>query len=228
MNINISGIVKEYGDFILEVDDTTILSNEIIGLVGNNGAGKTTLLKLVSSLVLPDKGFVLFNNENILNNCHWKDYTGIYIDESCLIPFYTVKEFYQFIAHFRNLELKDLECRLEKFNSFFCLDFYKSKKRISDYSLGNRKKIGIIASLIHLPDFVILDEPFANLDPRSVSFLIEYLSNLKSKRNTTILISSHDIHYLKKLVDRCLILENGKVVSDITSGFDKINQILNN
>ena len=103
----------------------------------------------------------------------WKLYTGSFIDEGFLIDYLTPDEYFQFIASLHNMSAGDLEAALAGYEELFAGEIRGKKKYIRDLSKGNQKKVGIVGALLSNPDILILDEPFANLDPSTQFRLIE-------------------------------------------------------
>lgn len=213
--IQINQVEKRYGTTVaLSIYDLTINPGETIGLVGNNGAGKTTLFSLMLDLIKPHTGNILINDIDVSQSEDWKAYMGAYVSENFLIDYLTPDEYFTFIAGLHNWNAADLNIFLGSFNEFFNDEIVGKKKYIRDLSKGNQKKVGIVGALIGDPDFIILDEPFANLDPTTQSRLIGLINNLKSSEKT-ILISSHDLTNVTEVSSRFIVLEKGRLVKDI-------------
>lgn len=213
MLIQFQNITKRYGDItVLDIESLSISSGECIGLVGNNGAGKTTAFSLLLDLIKATDGLVLSKGEDVSKDESWKSFTGAFIDETFLIDFLTPEEYFQFIAGLHNWSDGDLSSFLDQFEEFFNGEVLGQKKYNRDLSKGNQKKVGIVGALIGNPEIVILDEPFASLDPTSQN----RLKNLIKSRieNHTFLISSHDLNHVADVSSRILVLEKGKVIMD--------------
>ncbi|MFT7035992.1 MAG: ABC-2 type transport system ATP-binding protein, partial [Cyclobacteriaceae bacterium] len=164
MKIEINNLSKLYHKNVaLEIEHLSLDAGCVLGLVGNNGAGKTTLLRLILDLIKANSGRVLLNGLDVHRNEGWKQHTGSYMDEGFLIPFLTPEEYFLFIARNYNLSFDIMEQRLNLFHSFFAGEILNNNKYIRDFSLGNKRKIGIAGALAVNPKLLILDEPFANL-----------------------------------------------------------------
>jgi len=214
--IEIQNLAKIFGNHTaLNIQSLTIQTGECFGLVGNNGAGKTTLFRCLLDLIEPSTGQVLFNNQKVAQSEHWKAYTGSYLESNFLIPFLTPKEYFQFVANVYGLDKPLFEKRLESYVPLLTEETVTSKKYLRDLSMGNQHKVGIVAALLIQPQILILDEPFANLDPSSQMRLKKILIEVRDSANTTILISSHDLNYVYEICKRIVILENGAVIQDI-------------
>lgn len=217
MIVEFNSLVKSYGDhFKLSVESLRISSGEALGLVGNNGAGKTTFLRLLLDLVQPDGGSIEVNGEVIKDNTTWKSNVGSYLDESFLLDFLRPDEFFRFVGGVYNLSDDELESTLSQYEAFLPTQATNnSQPFIRDLSMGNKKKIGIVSALMVHPRLIILDEPFANLDPGSQIRLKKMLRSLREEFGTTMLISSHDLLHVTDVCERVVLLEDGVIIRDI-------------
>lgn len=223
--IQIDKLEKRYGETMaLSIDALTINTGETIGLVGNNGAGKTTLFSLMLDLVKPHTGSILINDIDVSLSEEWKTHMGAYVSENFLIDYLTPDEYFDFIAKLHKWNAADLSDFLGQFNEFFNDEIVGKKKYIRDLSKGNQKKVGIVGALIGDPKFIILDEPFANLDPTTQSRLIGLINDLKSA-DKTILISSHDLTNVAEVSSRFIVLEKGHLVKDIASSETALEEL---
>lgn len=221
MTLDVQQLVKRQGPhFRLDVPALHVASGESFGLVGNNGAGKTTLMRLMLDLTQADSGQVRIGGEDVARSADWKRHTGSFLDPSFLLDFLTPDEFFAFIGSTYELTRAEIEERLEPYRSFFTDPILGQRgKYIRDLSLGNTKKVGIVAAMLVRPKFLILDEPFANLDPGSQIRLKSLLRRLNEEHGTTLFISSHDLLHVTEVCSRIAILEDGRIVRDLhTSG----------
>ena len=193
--ISINDLTKKYnGQIAVSVDQLGLKQGELTGLVGNNGAGKTTLFRLLLDLAKADNGKVFLKDKNVAESEEWKTYTAAYLDEGFLITYLTPFEYFYFIGKLHNLSKASVDEHLQAFDLFF-EGALKNNKYIRDLSKGNQFKVGIVACLLQQPELLILDEPFANLDPSSQIRLMNMLKELNEKKRMTILISSdHDLN----------------------------------
>jgi len=192
-----------------------IPAGQSFGLVGNNGAGKTTFFSLLLDLVEPTQGEITNGGEKIQKNDQWKAHTAAYIDQDFLIGYLTPEEYFELIAQLRQVDPETLQSWLQGFESFFKGEILGRKRYIRDLSKGNQKKVGLIACLIGAPKVVVLDEPFANLDPSSQIQLKDLLKNLSEQTQTTLLISSHDLNHITEVCERIVLLDHGTVQQDL-------------
>lgn len=216
--ITFENLRKTYGGVpVLEVTDLTIEKGSCMGWVGNNGAGKTTLFSLLLDLIQPSSGKVTINGIEVSASEDWKNHTAAFIDESFLIGYLTPEEYFAFVAQLRQSSPEATQALLDRFAPFFNESILGQKKYIRDLSKGNQKKVGIAAAFLGNPDLIILDEPFANLDPSTQIQLKKMIGQQQETHQTTFLISSHDLTHVTEICHRIALLENGKIVKDITT-----------
>ena len=214
--IEIRNITKTYNkDTVLKIDSLEINSGQTFGLVGNNGAGKTTLFSALLDLIKPTTGEVLNNGINVRTSEDWKTFTSAFLDESFLISYLMPEEYFYFVGELRNFSKKQVDEFLKQFEDLFNGEILGGKKFIRDLSKGNQKKVGIVAALIGDPEVIILDEPFANLDPTTQIRLKKIIKTLSQKVGVTVLVSSHDLQDVTEVSDRIVLLEKGLVIKDI-------------
>ncbi len=214
--IQIKNLQKEYtGTTVLDLPELNIERGEVFGLVGNNGAGKTTLFSLVLDLIRATRGKVLIDEMPVAKSEEWKSMTGAYIDESFTIGYLTADEYFNFIGELREMNANDIAGFLANFKEFFNDEILGKKKFIRNLSKGNQKKVGVVGALMGNPDVVVLDEPFANLDPTSQFKLRAIIKNIASQQGKTFLISSHDLDHVADVCTRIVILGKGKIVRDV-------------
>ncbi len=214
--IKIQNLIKAYNkEVVLNIPELTIERGQIFGLVGNNGAGKTTLFNLVLDLIVASKGQIFSKDIPVRDSEDWKEHTGAFIDETFLIGYLTSEEYFSFLAGLRRMSKTDLNTFLEGYHDFFNGEILGKKKFLRDFSKGNQKKVGIIAALMGNPEVVVLDEPFASLDPGSQYKLRKIIKDYAAKHETTFLISDHTLENIADVSTRLVILEKGKIVRDV-------------
>jgi len=216
--ITTSNLSKKYnGNQVLNIENLDIPKGQSFGLVGNNGAGKTTYFSLLLDLIKPTTGYIKSNNIQINKSEDWKPFTSSFIDESFLIGYLTPEEYFYFIGELRDQNKADVDILVAKFQDFFHGEILGQKKYLRDLSKGNQKKVGIVAALIGNPKVIILDEPFANLDPTTQIRLKNIIKELAAKQGVTILISSHDLMHVTDVCERIVVLEKGEVIKDLAT-----------
>jgi len=216
MQIEIDRLVKRYAQHTaLDIPRLEIQPGESVGLVGNNGAGKTTFLRLLLDLIEASAGEVRIDGRRVRGATAFKRRTGSYLDAGFLIDYLTPEEFLHFIGRTYRLETGQLERRLERYAPFLGDEVLGGSRYIGDLSQGNMKKVGIAAALVVEPLLLLLDEPFAHLDPTAQIRLKEMLRTLGAEGQTTMIISSHDLNHVTEICDRIVLLERGSAVRDL-------------
>ena len=217
MHLEAHDLVKHQGrHFSLRVPHFTLAPGQAVGLVGNNGAGKTTFLRLLLDLLPADEGRVEIGGVPVAGRSGWKRDVSAYLDASFLLDFLTAEEFFHFVGGVYGHSAARVEAALDPYRSFFGEGVLgPTPAYLRDLSMGNQKKVGIVAALLVEPRLLILDEPFANLDPGSQLRLKAMLRDLAAEHGTTMLISSHDLGHVTDICERITILDDGAVVRDL-------------
>lgn len=224
--IQTTQLSKKYGQAeVLHIDALEIPTGQSFGLVGNNGAGKTTFFNILLDLVRPTTGSVTNHDFQVNTTEEWKTFTGSFIDESFLIGYLTPEEYFEFIGDLRGLNKADVKTFLTFFEEFFNGEILNKKKYLRDLSKGNQKKVGIVASMMGNPKVIILDEPFANLDPTTQIRLKKLIKELTENREITVLISSHDLTHVTEVCERIVVLDKGTVVKDINTSTETLKEL---
>jgi len=224
--IQVNQLSKSYnGTTVLNIENLEIKKGESFGLVGNNGAGKTTFFSLLLDLIQPSTGYIKNSSFQVNQSENWKPLTAAFLDESFLIGYLTPEEYFYFIGDLRGQNKADVDALLAKHTEFFNGEILSSKKYIRDFSKGNQKKVGIIATLIGNPEVIILDEPFANLDPTTQFRLKKIIKDLAADPNVTILVSSHDLQHTVEVSDRIVALHKGEIVKDIQTSTETLHEL---
>jgi ABC-2 type transport system ATP-binding protein len=214
--LEIKNLKKTYGGrTVVNIPELRIEAGETIGLVGNNGAGKTTLFRMLLDLIRPDAGEILSKQKNVSQTDEWKEYTASFLDEGFLIDYLTPEEYFVFVGSLHNMNPAHVKDYLSRYAEFFNGEILSSGKYIRDFSKGNQNKIGIAAALMQNPELLVLDEPFANLDPTTQIRLKTLIKSLKITHGVSTLISSHDLNHVTDVCDRIILLEKGVVIKDI-------------
>lgn len=219
-------LTKKYGNTtVLNIESLEIPKGQTFGLVGNNGAGKTTFFNLLLDLIQPTTGFITNNEIQVNKSEDWKPFTAAFIDESFLIGYLTPEEYFYFIGDLRGMNKADIDTFLQPFEDIFNDEIIGKKKFLRDLSKGNQKKAGIVAALIGNPEVIILDEPFANLDPTTQIRLKKTLKSLTKNKDVTILISSHDLNHVTEVCERIVVLDKGDIVKDIKTSAETLKEL---
>ncbi|HEY4061985.1 MAG TPA: ABC transporter ATP-binding protein [Puia sp.] len=224
--ITVNNLAKAYaGKLVVNIESLQIEKGEMIGLVGNNGAGKTTFFRLLLDLIKANNGAIFVKEKNIAESEDWKNFTAAYLDEGFLIGYLTPEEYFYFTGQLSGRSKANVDEFLKGFELFFDGSVLKSGKYIRDLSKGNQFKVGIAAALLQDPEILILDEPFANLDPTTQMRLIKMLREVHEQRRLTILVSSHDLNHVTDISSRILLMEGGNIIRDLRTDKDTLQEL---
>jgi len=216
------GLHKKYGSrMVVNNVDISVNRNEIVGLLGPNGAGKTTTFYMITGMIKPTKGDIFLDNNNITLDPMYKRArkgVGYLAQEPSIFSKLTVENNLKLVLEMR----KDLskEEQNEKLDSLLN-DFSVSALRASKggtLSGGERRRVEIARSLCMDPDFILLDEPFAGVDPIAVEEIQSIVNSLK-QRNIGVLITDHNVRETLSITDRSYLLFNGQILKSGTSEF---------
>lgn len=211
MTLEIKNVSKHFGNNVA-VDDLNIEipEGEIFGLLGGNGAGKTTTFRIILGLLTATEGNVLYNGKKI--NYNVTDKIGYLPEDRGLHPKLKVREQIQYLGKLKGLSGREVDKQLDYWLEKFEVPENKNKK-IEKLSKGNQQKIQVIASIIHNPSLIILDEPFSGLDPINVEILKRSVIEMK-KKGATIIFSTHRMEHVEELCENVCILNKGRSVVD--------------
>ncbi|MCM4161988.1 MULTISPECIES: ABC transporter ATP-binding protein [unclassified Arenibacter] len=224
--ISVQNLTKKYGEsIVLNIENLEIPKGQSFGLVGNNGAGKTTFFSLMLDLIQPTTGHIANNGVQVDSSEAWKPFTSAFIDETFLIGYLTPEEYFYFIGELRGRNKADIDNLLDGFEDFFHDEILGQKKYLRDLSKGNQKKAGIVASFIGDPEVIILDEPFANLDPTTQIKLKGIIKDLAANKGVTVLVSSHDLIHVTEVCERIVVLNKGELVKDISTSTETLKEL---
>ena len=213
MTIEIKNLNKEYNN-ILAVKNInfTINKGSIVGLLGPNGCGKTTTIGMMLGLIKPTSGTVFINGLNIENE---NNRTKILEKVNFISPYVelpkklTVEEnlkVYGKLYDVNNLQdkISDLMKQLNLFDL--------KKRKTGELSSGQKNRVSLAKALINEPEILFLDEPTASLDPDVGDYIRTYLENFASKKDTTILLASHNMNEVERLCNEVMMMKNGKII----------------
>ncbi|MPS63631.1 MAG: ATP-binding protein [Chryseobacterium sp.] len=224
--ITINNLSKTYGKAtVLNIESLEIPNGETFGLVGNNGAGKTTLFSLMLDLIQATTGFVSIDGIKVNESEAWKNKVSAFVDDSFLIGYLTPEEYFYFIGELRGQNKASVDEFLKQFHDLFNGEILNSGKYVRDLSKGNQKKVGIVGAIIGNPEIIILDEPFANLDPSTQIKLKNLIKELSKQDGVTFLISSHDLSHTTEVCNRIVVVNKGQLVKDIQTNPETLKDL---
>ncbi|MDF2577140.1 MAG: putative transporter ATP-binding protein [Chlamydiales bacterium] len=212
--LRVNNLVKKFNDQVI-VNDLSFYVNpgEVVGLLGPNGAGKTTAFYITMGLIQPDGGHVYFQNNDITNKpIHERAQMGLgYLaQEPSIFRHLTVEENILCILENMPLPRAERRYRLERVLKDLHLEKLAKKLAIS-LSGGERRRLEITRALVTNPSFLLLDEPFANVDPLTIQD-VKQMIRMLAKRNIGILITDHNAREILSIVDRSYLIREGKVM----------------
>ena len=210
-SLAVRGITKQYGDF-LAVDDLSLAvpGGTIFGLLGPNGAGKTTTIRMIMDIIAPDHGEVRFfgrprKTDDLKRIGYLPEERGLYRKMK-------VTEHLVFLGELHGLSKRDAVPRIEEWLERVELGEWADKK-VEELSKGMQQKIQFVASVIHQPSLVILDEPFSGLDPVNMRLLRD-LVLAEHRRGATIIFSTHVMPQAEQICDHVVMIHDGNKVLD--------------
>ncbi len=220
--LSAKGLHKQYGSRMVVNDvDISVNRNEVVGLLGPNGAGKTTTFYMITGMVKPTEGNIFLDDHDITNDPMYKRArkgVGYLAQEPSIFSKLTVENNLKLVLEMRKDLSKDEQ--EEKLNSLlddFSVTSLRNNKG-GTLSGGERRRVEIARSLCMDPDFVLLDEPFAGVDPIAVEEIQSIVNSLK-ERNIGVLITDHNVRETLSITDRSYLLFNGQILKSGTSEF---------
>jgi ABC-2 type transport system ATP-binding protein len=209
-------LVKRFSGITAVGDVSFVLRpGEIVGYLGPNGSGKSTTAKLVTGLLAPTSGQVLFDGRDIQRDLvGFRRRLGYVPEEPLLYPFLSGREFLLFVGRLRELPESLLDQKINAMLDLFGL-LAVADQSISGYSKGMKQKVLITAALLHDPDVLILDEPDSGLDV-TMTLVLRHLVQTLARRGKAVMYSSHVLDLVEKLCTRVIVLNRGRVVADDT------------
>ncbi|MCK0130955.1 ABC transporter ATP-binding protein [Flavobacteriaceae bacterium F08102] len=212
--IHINQVSKQYpGAAHYAVQDLSleISEGEIYGLLGPNGAGKTTLISMLCGLLKPDRGTISLNGHTYRQNASKiKQIIGVVPQEYALYPMLTAYENLQYFGAMYGIKGADLRSKIEGELAYLGLEKFAHKK-IKTFSGGMKRRVNLIAGILHEPTVLFLDEPTVGVDVQSKNVIIEHLKNL-NQRGTTIIYTSHHLIEAEDFCSHLSILDHGKII----------------
>jgi len=216
------GLKKIYGKrLVVKGVDISVSRGEIVGLLGPNGAGKTTSFYMITGMINPNKGHVFLDEMDITNDAMYKRARkgiGYLAQEPSIFGKLTVEENLKLVLEMRkDLRLKDQKSKIKDLLEDFSV-FHLSKSKGNTLSGGERRRVEIARSLCMDPDFILLDEPFAGVDPIAVEEIQQIVHSLKEK-DIGVLITDHNVRETLSITDRSYLLFEGQILKSGTSEY---------
>ncbi len=213
--IEVAGVVKKFGSVsALSGLDMKVMPGEIYGLLGPNGAGKSTLIKIISGLMEPTSGSIRVVGHDVSTNpVEVKSSIGYVAENPILYDSLSPRDFFEFIASVRKIDSARANERVGRLAEAFGLSQYYDSP-IATLSMGTKQKVAIIASLMHEPPLLLLDEPLNGLDAKSSRILKNLMSLHVEKNNGAVLFSTHIMEVAEHLCTRIGIIHEGRIVAE--------------
>ena len=215
--ITTNELCKKYNKkLVIDHVNMNIPEHSIYGFVGENGSGKTTIMRLLTGLAEPTSGsFTLFGVGNKDRRIYEKrESISAIVEATSLVPTLTAKQNIRYLELYSGINLKEEE-RDELLKKVHLEEV--GNKRVKDFSLGMRQRLGIAMALINKPKLMFLDEPMNGLDPEGIAELRDLLIELNQKDGITVLISSHILSELEKIASCYGFISHGKILEEITA-----------
>src|SRR5690625_4420886 len=220
--INLSKRYKQF--YAVENINMYIKKGEIIGLLGPNGAGKSTAISMLSTLIEPTDGDVLFKKKSMLRNpSALRKVTGVVPQEIALYEELTAEENLHFFGRIYRLYGTDLKQKINEVLNIIGLSERK-KEVVKKFSGGMKRRLNIGVALLHDPELLIMDEPTVGIDPQSRNYILETVKHLNEEKGITILYTSHYMEEVEYLCDRIYIMDQGNLIAVGTK--EEIKEIL--
>ncbi len=207
--LQVENVTKRFGDFTA-VEDLSfdVKAGRVFGFLGPNGAGKTTTIRMIVGITAPDEGKIELFGQKMSSDL--QDRIGYLPEERGLYKKMKIVDQLRYFAALKGVSNKEADSRIDFWLERMKLSDWK-KKKTTDLSKGMSQKIQFIATVLHNPDLLILDEPFSGLDPVNVEFLIEVVAEIKAQ-NKTIIFSTHLMETAERLCDDIILINKSKKV----------------
>jgi ABC-2 type transport system ATP-binding protein len=209
VTLRVENVTKRFGDFTA-VDNLSfnVRAGRVFGFLGPNGAGKTTTIRMIVGITAPDEGKIELFGQKM--SAELQDKIGYLPEERGLYKKMKVQDQLRYFAALKGVSPAEADRRIETWLERMKLSEWKTKKT-TDLSKGMSQKIQFVATVLHNPDLLILDEPFSGLDPVNVEFLIEVVAELKA-RHKTIIFSTHLMETAERLCDDIILINKSRMV----------------
>jgi ABC-2 type transport system ATP-binding protein len=206
-------VKRFYGHAVVDHVSFAVNRGEVVGYLGPNGSGKTTTTRMLTGLLEPTTGAVLFDGrETRLDPLEFRRRLGYVPEEPHLYPFLSGRDYLQLVGRLRELPPAPMERKIGALLQLFGLSD-AAEQAMASYSKGMKQKVLVIAALLHDPDLLILDEPDSGLDVTAALVMRHLVANLAG-RGKAILYTSHILDVVERLCTRVIVIHDGRVVAD--------------
>lgn len=211
--LEVKNLRKTFGELVAVNDlSFTIEDGEILGFIGQNGSGKTTTFRLILDFLMQDSGSVLWNGKPLSSDEY--NIIGYLPEERGLYPKDSIETQLRFFGQLRGKTRKEIDEKIDYWMEKFEVKGKRTDK-VKTLSKGNQQKVQLIATLIHEPKLVILDEPFSGLDPVNAELLKTAVAELREQK-VCVVFSDHNMLNVEKMVDKMIMVKEGKKILDGT------------
>ena len=215
------GLYKRYGKrWVVRNVDLNVNKREIVGLLGPNGAGKTTTFYMITGMIKPSKGNIFLDENDITRSAMYqrsRSGIGYLSQEPSIFGKLTVEDNLRLVLEMTGLSKDEQASRVEQLLDDLSIQHIRRNKG-NNLSGGERRRVEICRTLAIKPDFILLDEPFAGVDPIAVEDIQSIIHSLKD-RNIGVLITDHNVRETLSITDRSYLLFDGKIIKSGTSEF---------
>ncbi len=225
VEVVIENLTKRYGDLTaLDNVSIKISSSQVFGLLGPNGAGKSTLLKTLVGILKPTSGTISVKGYDIVKDPEMaKRILGYLPENPSLYTGLTTQEFLEFVGKIRGVGDDRLGREISDALKSFSLE-EKRNSLVGSLSKGMKQKVAIIATSLHTPEVLVLDEPLTALDPKTRVSVKEWIAS-QTERGVTTILSTHDLDVAQDYADMIAIIDKGKIVA--VGGIDSLRKMAN-
>lgn len=213
--LEIRNLCKSYGDKqVVNSENFAVYAGDILGFIGPNGAGKSTSINMITTLVTPDSGSILFHGKDIVKeNGSFKRSLGVVPQDLAIyedLSAYENVRFFCSLYGFKGAELKE---RVKQALEFVGL-WERYKDNPVKFSGGMKRRLNIACAIAHTPELLIMDEPTVGIDPQSRNNIMEAVKTLHAK-GTTVIYTSHYMEEIESLCNRIVLIDKGVVLEDM-------------
>lgn len=208
-SLEVRNLTKTF-DKVVAVDNASFVvpDGSITGIIGRNGAGKTTTIRMMMGIYMPDSGEVILKGSKV--GQEFKNHVGYLPEERGLYKKMKVMDTLLYFAELKGKGGRDIHKKAESYLKRFEL-YDRRLSKVEDLSKGNQQKVQFIATILHEPDFIILDEPYSGLDPMNINLLKDIILEMKQK-GKVILFSTHLMDFAEKMCDHIVMIDHGKII----------------